>query len=161
MNLNLRTKILIVVVYTATAVAVGRYTVPEKIKIETKVVTVEKQSEDKDINQKKNTKHTVVVNKDIKPDGEKIITSTSTDEVLADTNTDTKKEVIHDTDTEKSKEVTHPSDKVTVSALGGIDLSTMKPVYGASVTKPILGPIAVGLFGLSNGACGASVGLTF
>jgi len=35
------------------------------------------------------------------------------------------------------------------------------PTFGGSVTKPILGPVTMGLWALSNGNAGVSVGLTF
>ncbi len=66
-----RTKILIVTVSIASAFAAGRYSVPQKIKIETKIVEIEKKSESTDVatNKKKRKKTTVV--ETVKPDGEK------------------------------------------------------------------------------------------
>lgn len=49
--------------------------------------------------------------------------------------------------------------KLAISALAGTDLS--KPIYGAAVSKEVLGPITIGIFGLSNASFGASVGLNF
>jgi hypothetical protein len=49
--------------------------------------------------------------------------------------------------------------KLSLSALAGTDLRS--PVYGAHVSKEILGPVSVGIFGLTNGTFGASIGLNF
>ncbi len=50
-----------------------------------------------------------------------------------------------------------------VSGLVGNDFSQglIKPIYGVSVSREILGPVTVGAFGLSNGVLGLSVGLNF
>lgn len=49
-----------------------------------------------------------------------------------------------------------------ISALAGLEgKNSLSPVWGLSVTKQIIGPISAGLFGLSNGIVGVSVGLNF
>jgi PKD repeat protein len=161
MDQQTKIKIAVVVVYTATAVAIGRYTVPEKVKIETKIVEVEKKSTASDVDSKKDTHKQVTVTKTFKPDGEKTITVVTTNDTTSDQNVAKKDIVDIDKTNDQSKEITHPSDKVTVSALAGFDLSSFKMIYGASVTKPIVGPLTVGLFVLSNPAAGVSIGLTF
>lgn len=52
---------------------------------------------------------------------------------------------------------------LNVSGLVANDFSTgvLKPVYGISVSKQIIGPFTVGGFALTNGTIGVSVGLNF
>lgn len=56
-----------------------------------------------------------------------------------------------------------PGSKANISLLAGTDLSErpLAPVFGVSITKEVLGPISVGIFGLNNGVAGVSVGLSF
>lgn len=51
--------------------------------------------------------------------------------------------------------------KPMVSLLGGYDLTSHKNVYGLSITKPLIGPVQVGVWGLSNGSLGISIGAEF
>ena len=146
-------KVLIGVTSAVVIFAAGRYTTPEKVRIETKIVEVEKKTTD---TQRDKHKETVVVEK-TNPDGSKETTTT----VVEDTKTDRKTETDKNKSSDVVQEKTQGTDKVTISALGGIDLTTNKAIFGGSATKPILGPITIGVFGLSNGSAGASVGLTF
>lgn len=146
-------KVGIAVIAVAVSFAAGRYSVPEK-KIE---VSTDKKEETKQVevqkDKKKNTKVVEIINKD----GSKEITTTIDEETSIDKkSTDAKKE-----DSSVSVEVVSGSSKVTISALGGLDTTTGIPLYGASVSKPILGPVTIGIWGLSNLSCGASIGLTF
>ena len=137
-----------------TAFAVGRWSAPEKVKIQT--VEVEKKTEDKKVNIDDH-KVTTIVETD-KPDGTKTKTTVITD------NKDTKvvDKKTDDTTKTTTKEIDKSSSNVTISALAAINITSPGlPIYGASVTKPILGPITVGIFGFQNGMAGASVGLTF
>ena len=151
--MSTKIKMLIVVVSIGTAFAIGRYTVPEKVRVETKIVEVEKKVEDKKENTHKQT-HTITT---VKPDGTKVTDETTKeDDIIDDKDTDV---VSKNTDT--TTETTRGASKVTISALGALNLTNSTPAYGLSITKPILGPITVGLFGLNNGTVGASIGLTF
>lgn len=153
-----KTKIIIVVVALATAFAVGRYTVPEKVRIETKIVEVEKKTTDKEKDKNEHKKTTIVVV--TKPDGTRESTTTITD----DTNTNSKTHSTDDksTTTEKTKEITAGTQKTTVLGLVGMNLTKAAlPDYGLSVSKPILGPVSVGVFGFKSGIVGAGVGLSF
>lgn len=161
MELSNRNKAIIVGVSLATAFVIGRYTVPEKVKIETKIVEVEKKSTDSDVGVKTDKHKKVTITKTTKPDGEKTVTITKTDDDSSDVNVNNKQTTQTTTDKDTLKEITAAGSKLTISALAGFDLGTMKPTYGASFTKPILGPITIGGFILSNGSCGGSLGLTF
>ncbi len=133
------------------AFAFGRWTVPTRTVIETKVVEVEKKQENKDIDREKH-KTTVTIER---PDGSKETTVTETVGTHINTETSTDKETASE-----SKKTTEKAASVTVSGLAGLsDFKT--PVYGASITKPFLGPIAVGFWGLTNSTFGISLGLSF
>jgi len=161
MQLTRRTKVIIVVVSLATSFAFGRYSVPEKIKIETKIVEVEKKTDDKKIIDKEKKHVKTITTETDKPDGTKVITSVTTDDSIEDDKTTdvSTDDIKKDTDT--VKEVTKGSSKVTVAALGGIDFTNGHYIFGASVDKPLLGPITFGLFGFSDLRFGISLGLQF
>lgn len=153
-----KTKVIIIAVSLLASYAFGRWSAPEKVKIETKIVEVEKKVKHEDKKSEKHKKTTIV--EITLPDGSKQKTTTITD----DTETESKTK---ETDTAKrsetdTKEVTRSSSKVTVSALAGAFVNKFGlPVYGVAVSKPVLGPITVGAFGFQNGMGGLSVGLTF
>lgn len=50
---------------------------------------------------------------------------------------------------------------INISALGGYDIYSRRPIYGVSVSKEVLGPVTAGGFILNNGTIGVSVGLDF
>jgi hypothetical protein len=157
---NNKYKIIIVVVSLAIAFAVGRYSTPEKIKTVTQTVTVHDIQTDTNTDKKDNKK--VVTVEDDKPTGEKVITTTTTDN--SDTNTKIDQTDDTTTNTTSTKEVTKGSDKVTILGLAGTQFgkgSPLSTVYGGSISKPVLGPITTGAWGLSNKTVGLSVGLTF
>lgn len=161
MEITRKHKIAAVGVGLATAFAAGRYTLPTKIKTEIKTVTVEKIVYKKAIESQKNTHKKTMVVEIIKPTGEKQTTTVTTDESVSDKKTVADKTTDTIQKQDAKQEVTGSVSKVTISALGGVNIETGLPTYGASITKPILGPVTVGIFGLSNGTAGASVGITF
>lgn len=141
-----------------TAFAFGRFSAPAKVKTETKIVEVEKKTEKTNTDKQTHKKTEIVTI--IKPDGTK-----ETHTVITD-NSDAKSKQSETDNTsiteDKTKEVTYSQSKVTVSALAGFNIfSPSLPDYGLSITKPVLGPITVGIFGFRSGMAGCSVGLTF
>jgi hypothetical protein len=150
-------KVLIAVVGLAVSFAVGRYTTPVKVKTEIKTVEVDHKKEDLNINQDKHKE--TVVTETVKPDGTK--------EIITKTVEDTKREAEKTSETEnqinkdRTKEVTRSSGKITISVLGAGDIRRSGFYYGAHVSKEILGPISLGVFGLSSGVAGCSVGISF
>ncbi len=99
--------------------------------------------------------HTVVTTVTSKqPNGDIKVTKT----IDSDTKTNVKenKQVV---------ETKQPAAKtINISALAGLDFSkplALTPIYGISVSKQVLGPIAIGAFGLTNGVVGLSLGVTF
>jgi len=146
--------VIVAVVAILGAYAFGRWSAPEKVKIQT--VEVEKKTDDKQT--KTDDKKITTITEVDKPDGTKTITTVITD--AKETQVDDKK--TDDTTKTESKEIDRSSAKVTVSMLAGINVTNPGvPMYGISISKPILGPITVGMFGFQTGLIGASLGLTF
>ena len=136
------------------AFAAGRWSAPEKVKIQT--VTVEKKTDDKKSDTEDHKK--ITVTETTKPDGTKTKTTVITD----DRNTKTEDKSTDDTTKTMTKEVDKSTSKVTISMLAAENLSSPSiPIYGVAITKPILGPLTVGIFGFQNSMAGVSVGLTF
>lgn len=149
--------IVIAIVWTLGAYGFGRWSAPDHVKIETKIVEVEKKTTDTDTNRDKHKKTTVV--ETTKPDGTKEKTTVITEDTDTERKTHSTDDIAKTSDT--VKELSRAS-KVTLSALAGMNVTSAGlPVYGVSVSKPILGPITVGAFGFQNGLVGASLGLTF
>lgn len=156
--MNIKTKIIVGVVYTAVVASGAYFLAPQKIKTVEKEVKVEVDKKDQKKDSKKHFDTTTTVNK--RPDG----SSTTVIHKIVDTGTTSEiKDVTAKSDSiEKSKEITKSSGTTSVSVLTGVDVT--KPggiVYGASLNRSILGPITIGIWGLSNGICGGSVGLSF
>ena len=99
------------------------------------------------------TDQTVVTIK--RPDGTIETTKKTHKTVEKDIKKETKAEV------PKPSLVKPPTTKVSLMA--GVDLQTAgRPiVYGAEVSMQVLGPISLGVFGLSNGIIGISGGMAF
>lgn len=127
------------------AFAFGRYTVKP-----TTVKDVETSTETK--KEKDTHKETTIVVVET-PQGDKKTVTT----VVEDTTINT-----HQTKDSETHEVSTPPkvNTLNISALAGLDMD-YKPVYGISVTKNVLGPITVGVFGLTNRTIGVSAGLSF
>ena len=121
----------------------GKHSAPTKV--ETKVVTVE-------VEKAKVVEKKVIVEK-VNKDGSKTTVTT------IDTNTE--KERSSAASNISSKE--NKKSPLNVSVMGGLDISDPANgfIVGAHVTKQLLGPISFGLFGLTNGTAGVSVGFSF
>jgi hypothetical protein len=126
--------------------AAGRWSAPDHIV--TKTVTVEKKTED-DVKHEKTT--TVEVKQ---PNGTDTTTTVTTD--------DTEDKERDDTSISQTKETSKSSSKLTIAALAGVNVTSPGTmIYGGSVSRGLIGPISIGVFGLSNGVGGASIGLSF
>lgn len=156
-----KTKLAIAAISLLAAYAFGRWSAPEKVRIETHTVTVEKKVEDTDKNAVKKRKKKTVIVETTAPDGTKTKITTIADDTTSDTETKS-----HETDDtsvvkDKTKEVTYGSAKVTLSALGGMRLGSPLPVYGGLISKPVLGPVTLSAWFLNDRTVGAGIGLTF
>lgn len=152
--MDLKTKLIVSCIALSMAFAVGRYTAPAGSV--TKTVTDTASSDQKQID--RDTIKKIITTTTKKPDGEEQTTT----ETTISTNT-------HVNDTKSSE--THQEQTVTiekkpvlnVSLLAGVDVirPLSGPVYGASVSKEFIGPITLGVWGLTNSTVGVSVGLNF
>lgn len=162
--MSTKVKVVIVVALVAGAFAGGRYLTPVKIKTEIKTVEVVKTVIVKDKTSDKEVHKTTTTIDSVKPDGTKTTTTTVVED--SSTKQDTKTDIVKDgTKTETTKkEVTKTSSRLNISALGGAPISIHgleTPVFGLHVSKDILGPVSVGIWGLTDKTFGLSVGLTF
>jgi hypothetical protein len=137
-------KYILCIVLCIISYGVGYYTKPDKVVTKIQTITVEKIVQHENVD----TTQTII----IKPDKTKTIVTHTT------SHTDTKTQVDEKQNTEI---IQTKSSSAVVSALVGYNFSNLTPVYGASVTKRVLGPINVGGWLLTNGTCGASVGFSF
>lgn len=128
--------VLSIMIYTLLVVSATHYLYP---RIETKTV-------DQEI-----TKYNVVtVTRTVtKPDGTSDTTTTTTDRTISKAT--------------ETKQQSTTAATLNVSGLVANDFSQglLKPIYGVSVSKQLIGPITVGGFGLTNGTIGVSIGLNF
>lgn len=163
MELNNKTKLGIIIGYSIILVASTYYFSPTKVKTETKTVEVIKTVEVEKKDTAKDRKRKLVVIEKKGADGSSEKTTTITDDTSSDTKIDIAKDTTDSKATESSKTVERATDKVTISALAGVNPfhPTDGLTYGGHISKPLLGPVSGGLFGLSSGVFGASLGLTF
>lgn len=146
-----KTKLGIFVASILVSFACGRYTVQAP---EVKTTETVQQDVKKDVDKDTNT-HQVEV-KVQKPDG------TVQTTITTDTSTTAKVDTNVTTNTQIKQDVIPPkTNTLNVSVLAGLDFARQTPVYGASVSKQLLGPITIGAFGLTNGIIGGSIGLNF
>lgn len=144
-------KVLVGVGVLVGAYLLGRYSAPEKIKIEEKIVEVIKEVKVED--KKKDIKIVEVV----KPDGTKETTTEIKEREKVVTNKDTVKEE------EVYKEIIQSSRRVNFGLLFGVPLQQgiEYTSYGLYANVSIVGPFSLGIWGLSNSTIGASIGLSF
>jgi hypothetical protein len=159
-------KIIAAVVVVTGAFATGRWAAPTKVVTVTQTVEVEKKHEDVAVDTNKNVHKETKTTEVVKPDGTKETTTDVTEDTKAISHEGDKTDTDSSRTEVSSKEVTRDSSKVTISVLGGAKVfggseGLNPPVYGGSISKPIFGPATVGIWGLSNGTVGCSVGLTF
>src|SRR5579864_2857048 len=136
-------KIGLVVVTVVVSFAVGRYTVPVKTVVETKVVEVEKKVVNTDTNTDQNKHKETTVTEMDKPDGTKVIV-TKTDEVSdIDTKINSVSTLDKKTDKSEAKTSVKSGGGVSVSALAGLSAKDIQSyVYGIHASKEVLGPIS-------------------
>ena len=151
-----KVKVLIVAGVAVLFFAVGRYTAPGKVVTQVKTVEVDRKVDDSDTTKHEHKKVVIVT----KPDGTSVTTITD------NTNSDTKDHAVDNSTTTTSQltttEKNKASDNLTVYGLAGSNLLHGGAItYGGMVTKPLLGPVSIGVFGMTNLTCGASIGLTF
>jgi hypothetical protein len=120
----------------------GRHTAPTKV--ETKTITVE-------VEKIKQHQNTVIVEK-VNKDGSKETTT----RIVTDTNKDTTK-------TSEQNKLVEKKSPLNIYALAGIDIANPANGFtvGAHISKQLLGPVSLGVFGFTNKTAGMSLGLNF
>lgn len=163
LDLNRKQKLGIIAGYSLLLVASTYYFSPTKVRRETKTVEVIKTVEVEKKDTSKDRKRKFVVKEKKGSDGSTEKTTVLTDDISSISKTDIAKDTTDSKSTESSKTVERATDKVTISALAGANPfhPTDGLTYGGHISKPLLGPITGGLWGLSTGTFGLSVGLTF
>lgn len=159
-TLDWKYKVIICGVLIAGAFAAGRYSVsaPE-IKTEISEQKKEEIVTDKKQDVKTHTETKIVEVKT--PDG--VDTKTTTIAEIKDVLEDTKKNDKVQDDTQIKQDVIPPkTNTLNLSVLAATTTGQFgTPIYGASVTKEIVGPVTAGAFFLTNGTVGVSVGMSF
>jgi len=158
LNTSNKSVVILVCIGLLVAFASGRWSAPDKIKTVVQTVTVEKKTDEKKTDTSDHKRYTTI--ETTKPDGTKTKTTTITDDrdiKSIDQSTDNTS-----TTQTKSKEVDKSSSKFTALFLAGLNITSPGiPIYGVSVSRNLLGPIVVGVFGMTNKTAGLSIGLTF
>lgn len=152
--MSTKVKVIVAIVALAASFAAGRFLTPTKIKIETKIVEVEKK-EKKTATDKKRRVTVVTVTK---PDGTKEERKT----IDTDSQTRTDEKTDKQRNEQTVSETTRSSGRLNLSVLGGVTAyPAFAPTFGGHVSKDIIGPVSIGVWGLSNLSGGVSVGLSF
>jgi hypothetical protein len=142
--------------------AFGRFAAPEHERIETQVIEVEKIDETKQTETERNRHRKTVITEVTKPDGSKEKRTEIEENAETSKKTDQQASTARTNSETTSKEIDRSSSKITVSALVGAPVSFGSYtglIYGGHVSRPLLGPIAVGVWGFSTGIGGFSLGL--
>lgn len=147
--MTLKTEIIGGVIILLVTFAAGRYSVQAPT---VKTTIQESAKVDTDLN-KDTHKKTVSVTVKL-PSGTTKTTTTVTEDTISDKRVDSEKL------SSVTQTITPPkTGTINVSALAGISLVNGQPVYGASASKEFIGPLTIGVFGLTNGVLGASIGV--
>lgn len=153
-----KTKFFIAVIVAVVAFAFGRHTSPEKVitKTEIKEVEVVKVVKEQQKSQQNDRQEHVIITK--YPDGrivtEKYILNKDTIFHEKKENSESKKE----TDIKIVKEIENKKPNYMIGALAESGLD-MKPKYGVTLDRRVLGPVWMGAYGKTNKEFGLTVKL--
>jgi|SRR5579859_3671679 len=165
-QLNTKQKAILSIIVIAIAFALGRYTVPVKIKTEIKTIYIEKTDTKVSTSTEKKKKKKVTIVEDDSPNGTKHKVTTITDDTDSDHKSDTSTVTAVQQTTDATKEVKKDSGHLNLSLLTGASVLGQPGInsgiiYGGHITRDIFGPLNIGVWGLSNGTAGLSIGLRF
>lgn len=157
-----KTKVIAYLVAALTIFAFGRWSAPEKIRIEKETLKVDVEKTDTTTRIKVDENKRITEVEIVKPDGTVIKKKTVDIGNSSETNNQNSTEK-NKTELTKETKVVERNGRITLSMIAGLEISNLKgPVaFGGHITKPIFGPITLGAFGLSNGMVGLSLGLQF
>lgn len=130
------------VVVVIVAFYAGKYSAPEKVRVETVRVEVEKK-----VDKEQRKKVVIKENKD----GSKETTIVVDTSVKENTKANSESSV---------KEVISRS-RINISLLAGATIPLSPPIFGISAQRDFIGPITIGAWGLTNRTIGLSLGLNF
>lgn len=158
-----KTKIIISAISLLVAFGFGRFSAPTKVikEVETKIVEVK--VEDTKTDTSRNRRVEKIITETTRPDGTKVVETRIVDASQTERSTE-KETATNRTESSRNLEVVERdsgSTSISVLAALGKDSSFTTPIYGAHAQRRILGPISVGVFGLTTGVVGASLGLQF
>lgn len=164
--MSTKLKVTLSVLALVTSYAFGYYEAPTKVKEVVHTVEVEKKVDDTKTDAAKDTHKSTTVTVVQTPDGTKTTTTKVDEDTKSDTKTDDKSQVSDTKTVDETKEVTKSGASTYISVLSRVDVlssqvSGSPVVFGASVSKDILGPVQIGVFGYTDRTFGASVGLRF
>lgn len=132
---------------------IGKHSTPDRVKIETKIETkyVERSQETKARDKDQ------VTTRITKPNGTifertRLVSSTRTEKTSA---------IQADTKAETVKVIENRINPVHVSLLVGVPLTELEKgfVYGAQISKTLIGPFTLGVFGFLDARLGISIGI--
>lgn len=159
--MSTKSKLILAIVALTASYGFGRWSAPEKIRVETIIKEVEKKVDDTKTSTDRDKHKTTTVTETVKPDGTKQTVTTTTEDTQTHKGTEGHSTTENEKDSSTLKEITRATAKVTVSAMYGMPFIGGLPYYGGMISKPIFGPITVGAFYLSPDIIGVTLGLTF
>ena len=154
MSMETKYKVILALILSIASFGFGRYSVNSvnSVKKETQVIN---ENDKKDENT-----HTVTKTVTIKqPDGATETTVTQD----TSTNDDTQDITSTETQVSKTSETNNKTSQLNISALAAVKGNNLiaAPIYGASLSKQLLGPVTIGVFGLTDSTIGVSLGINF
>lgn len=160
--MSTKSKIVTTIIVLVVTFAFGRYTTPVKVVTKVETVEVEKKTSNTDTDSDAHKHKETTTTKVTRPDGTTETTTKSVEDTTHDQKTS--QQVVDNTTVDKtsSKEVIKDSGRLNLSILAGVKAGawTDPPVYGGSINKNLIGPITIGLWGLTNGTVGGSLGVS-
>lgn len=165
MDLSLKNVSIVVVLTGVVGFAFGRYSMPESVKETTDIKQTQEKKEDTKTDVDKDKHYVKTTAETTHTDGTKTTTTTTTVDTSEQKKTDDNKSSDSTKDIHEEKEVIGHKDKINLGLMTGIDvthgLGVNTVLYGGYINRPLLGPITIGVWGLSNGTAGLSLGLVF
>jgi hypothetical protein len=152
--MTLKNKVIISIVSLLTAFGFGRYSANQRPNVQTKETVTANATQQTDKNVE--TETTITTEKD--PNG--VVKTVET----IDSKDLTKVETENQSVKILQQTVTQPKQsKINLSFVASSDVfkGALAPSYGLYASKEILGPITAGVYGLTNGTVGVTVGLDF
>ena len=141
-------EVAIVIVGLGASFAFGRYSVRAAPAITVQSTAVAQVKEDK---------KTHIIRKEV-------TARSQTGEVVKTVTTETTIQAQKDTATKNTAKVVEKPiarKSYNISGLVGVDASQAVPIYGIAVSREFIGPITGGVFGLTSGVVGISIGINF